>query len=131
MAFASMQLNRVETANFLCVILAIAKEKLKDKFRFRNYQLQDILSSSSEARELFIFSNSGSHPFSPELEEALSGLSICGFLNRYDIQDPCKVVIRPVWLSYADRVAQGISKRDLFTAKKIADHIVSNLRPAG
>lgn len=131
MASTAVRLTRVETADVLCVILALVRKKLNKDLRFRNYELQRILSSNPEAKELFVFSNSGPEPFSPELEEALNSLSVCGFLNRYDIQDPKKVVIRSLWLSYADRITKRMSERDLLTVRKVSDHIVSNLRPAG
>jgi len=122
--------------------LVWARHSLGRDLRFRNHNLQRVLSSAEEARELFIFSSSGPEPFSPDLDESLNRLTVGGFISRPDLQDPEKVAISKGWFD-SDveaftphlpgsvfgkivRLDWGLSSRDLKRALAIADFLVNS-----
>lgn len=127
MSFAMITVYHI---NALCLILASTYKQLEGNLRFRNHQLQYIFSSVPEARELFVFSDSGPKPFSPQLEAALDQLTFAGFIHRFDAQNPDIVVISSFWLAYAEEIPKykALSEEDIVKVRKVADHLVINLR---
>jgi len=119
----------------LSAILALAtKQHGGGRFAFRAHdsELQEIFSDLAEEYDwlpkVFVFSNTGPRPFSPDLNDSIAKLQLAGLLGREN-PDYQIIFLRPAAQGYFDKVlAPRLDKESVEQLERVASAFIAKVR---